>query len=439
MAIDDYRKSGVSFKGVTKDNYDMAKKLNDLGKEQADIYKQQGAVLGTITGAFGNLNKAAEDYKQAMEGNLDLSEEQVEKLKEAVEKSEKLGDAITDLAPGLVSMAQGAQAFAASMTTALGPIGLILATVYLLYKAISGVAEAIADVRKDLGVSAIEAVKIKAALFGISKVAALSGISAEEINESFSAARDNLGLGTREALGLSLALSKTAMRTGQTADNLTTTLSIMESVSSASREALLAQIETTGEMIQQASLAPGDIFKDIAENAEFFATSMKAGTNNVMKTAIEARKLGLNLSTVAKISESLLDFESSIEKQMEASVLLGRQLNLDKARQLSFMDDQEGMMREILRQVGGEAEFERLKGFQRRALADAVGVDVAELAKLARQREGAATGVTVAKTTEEKSLSVAEESLIVLKDVRNDITGVRSEAKKTNQELAAGG
>ena len=198
-------------------------------------------------------------------------------------------------------------------------------------------------------------------------------------------------------------------------------------------------MEANALAIELKGIAPEAVFNDLAENAEFFATSMKAGTNNVMKTAIEARKLGLNLSTVAKISESLLDFESSIEKQMEASVLLGRQLNLDKARQLSFMDDQEGMMREILRQVGGEAEFERLKGFQRRALADAVGVDVAELAKLARQREGAATGVTVAKTTEEKSLSVAEESLIVLKDVRNDITGVRSEAKKTNQELAAGG
>ena len=121
---------------------------------------------------------------------------------------------------------------------------------------------------------------------------------------------------------------------------------------------------------------------------------------------------------------------------MEASVLLGRQLNLDKARQLSFMDDQEGMMREILRQVGGEAEFERLKGFQRRALADAVGVDVAELAKLARQQEGAATGVQVAKTTEEKSLSVQEKSLNVLFDIRDETSNQVKETKKTNASLA---
>ena len=99
------------------------------------------------------------------------------------------------------------------------------------------------------------------------------------------------------------------------------------------------------------------------------------------------------------------------------------------------MDDQEGMMREILKQVGGEAEFEKLRGFQRRALADAVGVNVEELARLARQKEGAAAGAEAAQTTEQKSLSVAQESLVVLKDVRNDITDVRTETKKQTVEL----
>ena len=100
------------------------------------------------------------------------------------------------------------------------------------------------------------------------------------------------------------------------------------------------------------------------------------------------------------------------------------------------MDDQEGMMREILRQVGGEAEFERLKGFQRRALADAVGVDVAELAKLARQQEGAATGVAVAKTTEEKSLGVQEKMLHNLEDISGNSKRTYEETKKTNTSLA---
>ena len=36
------------------------------------------------------------------------------------------------------------------------------------------------------------------------------------------------------------------------------------------------------------------------------------------------------MSAVSSITESLLDFETSIEKSMEASMLLGRSINTDK-------------------------------------------------------------------------------------------------------------
>jgi len=410
MAKDDYKKSGASFKGVTKDNYDMAKKLNDLGKESADIYKQQGAILGTITGAFGNLNKAAEDYKAAMEGNLDLSEDQVKKLKEGVEDSQKMGGAITELAPGLVSMAQGAQAFGAAMSTALGPIGLVVAAFVLTYKLITGITGKIAETRKDLGVSAGEAIKIEAAFFGLSKAAALSGLSSDDLKESFAAARQNLGASKDEAIGLSLSLSQTAMRTGQNADQLTKTLSLMESVSGASRDSLLSQIELTGEMIQQSGLIPADIFRDVAENTEHFAAFAKDGGDNIVKSAMAAKKLGLNLANVSSIAEGLLDFESSIEAQMEASMLLGREINMDRARMLSLTGDHEGMMKEILKQVGGEAAFSKMNVLQRRALARSAATDVETLSRLVKNQGQTATASAmkedpgsekVAKTMEE--------------------------------------
>tara|TARA_R110000782_G_scaffold148439_2_gene241176 strand:- start:210 stop:815 length:606 start_codon:yes stop_codon:yes gene_type:complete len=181
----------------------------------------------------------------------------------------------------------------------------------------------------------------------------------------------------------------------------------MESISDASREALLAQIETTGQMIEQAGLAPGDIFKDLADNAEAFAGFAKDGGMNVIKTAMAAKKLGLNMSAVSSITEGLLDFESSIEKQMEASVLLGRQLNLDRARQLALTGDQVGMMKEVLKQVGGEAEFNKMNVLQRRALAESVGTNVEQLSRLVRNQTATNTGRTVAgkKDNTEKVLS----------------------------------
>ena len=90
------------------------------------------------------------------------------------------------------------------------------------------------------------------------------------------------------------------------------------------------------------------------------------------------------------------DFETSIEKQMEASLLLGRQINLDRARQLALTGDQEGMLQEILKQVGGEAEFNRLNVLQRRALAESVGQSVENLSRLVRNNTATTTAGVVA-------------------------------------------
>ena len=144
------------------------------------------------------------------------------------------------------------------------------------------------------------------------------------------------------------------------------------------------QIRTNAAMIEAAGVAPALVMKDIAENAEFFATFAKDGGKNLIGAGIAARKLGLDMSAVKSVTESLLDFETSIEASMNASLLLGRQINTDKARQLAFTGDQKGLMEEIQRLVGSEAEFTEMTYYQRDALAKAVGMSVEQLARTVR-------------------------------------------------------
>jgi hypothetical protein len=277
-----------------------------------------------------------------------------------------------------------------NFTTMLGPIGMIVGIAFMLGKIFLDIAKAVADTRKELGVSVSEAVKLNIAFKGLAFAGKAIGLEAEDFKESFTAARSELGATTDEALALSFNMAKVAMGTGTTASELAKVLSVMESVSSASRDSLLSQIETNRQLIEQAGLAPGDIFKDIADNAEHYAQFTRQGSDSLLRAAIGAKKLGLNMSAVAGITESLLDFESSIENQLTASLLLGRQINLDRARQLAITGDQEGMMQEILRQVGGEAEFNRMNVIQRKALADSVGVEVEQLARLVRNNAATA-------------------------------------------------
>ncbi len=253
-------------------------------------------------------------------------------------------------------------------------------------------ANAVADTRKELGVSSFEAGQITAQLGAASAVGKLFGLSSSDIKESFTAISGTLG-GIEKATGASaLNFAMFSMKLGVAPQQAADLLKQMESVSGASRATLMAQLESTKELIRQQGVAPGPVLRDISENAEFFAKFSKAGSNNMAMAAANARKLGTNLSTVSQISDSLLDFESSINAQMEASVMLGREINLDRARELNYMGQQSEMLDEIIRQVGSEAEFNAMLPHQRMALAQAIGTNVQELSKLVAEEETAATG-----------------------------------------------
>lgn len=176
---------------------------------------------------------------------------------------------------------------------------------------------------------------------------------------------------------------------GVSAETSATLVGQMEALSDLSRDQLMNQIKVNSQLARGAGVSPAVVMEDIASNTEFFAQHAKDGGDNIFRAAIEARKLGLSMDAVASTTESLLDFESSIESQLQASMLLGREINLDRARQLAFTGEQEELMREVKSIVGSEAEFTQMNVIQRKALADAIGLNVEQLSKLVREEETA--------------------------------------------------
>tara|TARA_Y100000310_G_scaffold28051_1_gene26677 strand:- start:43 stop:2067 length:2025 start_codon:yes stop_codon:yes gene_type:complete len=141
--------------------------------------------------------------------------------------------------------------------------------------------------------------------------------------------------------------------------------------------------------MKKEGLSASKVMGDMASHSEFMALHMKAGGKNIKDAAKFAAKLGLDLGVAESMANKLLDWESSIEAEMEASMLLGRQINLDKARQLAFTGDIEGMMRAVKDQVGGEAEFTRMNVVQRQSLADAIGLSGDKLAEFMKDQNSA--------------------------------------------------
>ena len=114
------------------------------------------------------------------------------------------------------------------------------------------------------------------------------------------------------------------------------------------------------------------MLKDIAASSETVAKFTKGTGENLFEAAVIARQFGDNIDSVAKSARGVLDFESSIQAELEASVLLGQQINLQRARQLALNKDLVGFQDEIKNQLGDIGDFSELNVFQQEALAKAL-------------------------------------------------------------------
>ena len=360
------------------------------------------------------------------EGDLDGAKKLLKNKQKMIKKEKEFGRAVNEIFPGVTGIMEGVERSAKGMAGILGPASMAVAVFILLAKFALNYAKAIADTRKELGVSVGTAMKLNAENFKLGKLASLYGLELEDVKSAQNTILKDLGGSVDEALKLSVNFARTSAATGQTSDELGKTLSIMESISSASRDVLLNQIRANAAMIEAQGVAPGLVMRDIAANAEFFAEFAKDGGKNLIMAGTAARKLGLDMSAVADATNSLLEFESSIESSMEASLLLGRQINTDRARMLALTGDQEGLMKEIQRIAGSEQDFNQMNVLQRRALAKSVGQSVEGLARIVRNNQAGATGAAAGGAMG----SMAEKQLSAQKQMVEGIHQVADNTRK---------
>jgi molybdenum cofactor biosynthesis enzyme len=74
----------------------------------------------------------------------------------------------------------------------------------------------------------------------------------------------------------------------------------------------------------------------IGKSSASVRLTLKNSVVELAKAASQAKKMGVEMSKLEDISNSLLNFEDSIAKEMEAELLIGRDINLEKARQFAL-------------------------------------------------------------------------------------------------------
>lgn len=132
------------------------------------------------------------------------------------------------------------------------------------------------------------------------------------------------------------------------------------------------------------------VLKDVLKIEGQLAAQYKNDPILIANAVTQARKLGMTLEQTKSVSNSLLDFESSIANELEAELLTGMDLNLEKARYLALQGKSAEAAQELMNNLGpnGLAKFQSMNVLQQEALAKSIGMSADDLGNaLVKQKQ----------------------------------------------------
>ena len=124
------------------------------------------------------------------------------------------------------------------------------------------------------------------------------------------------------------------------------------------------------------------VMKDIADAGAATLLTTDKFPGGIEKAAYQTRRFGLSMAMVNSAAESLLDFESSIQAELQAELLTGRELNLERARAAALTGDTATLAEEVRKNAGSIAEFTAMSVPAQKALAQAMGLSRDEVAQM---------------------------------------------------------
>lgn len=133
--------------------------------------------------------------------------------------------------------------------------------------------------------------------------------------------------------------------------------------------------------------ASNELFKEAASITGQIAMNLGNNPAAIAKAVGEAKRLGITLDQARDMAMGTLDFENSIQKEMEAQVLTGKAINLNRARELAFAGKFKEAAEDMLNQEGIREAFATGNVLAQQAAAEAVGMSVDQLADAYRNRE----------------------------------------------------
>ncbi len=130
-----------------------------------------------------------------------------------------------------------------------------------------------------------------------------------------------------------------------------------------------------------------ELLKSISNLSAGILIKFQNNPKALAEAVVQAKKLGLSLEQVDKIGDSMLDWETSIEKELQAELITGKKLNFERARAAALTGDQAALMQEVAAQAGSLEEYQNMNVIAQKSLAEAFGMSREEMSEMLLKQE----------------------------------------------------
>jgi len=358
-------------------------------EQETRIEKLLGLGGASVAGTKAALDKLGFGGLASALG-LDEVQEKMREVAEEIEKSEGYTGGFSDKMKVLkAGISEAGTQFKQSLKD---PAAIATFLIKEMISALQGADKATGELAKSFGTSYSEAASLRNELNTVANLSGDVNINTAALQKSLVAI--NKELGTASSLNGELLKDFT---------QLTTVAGYTEEAALGLSKITLATgtdlSKNTSEILGQAvafnatnglALNEKEIVEGVAKASAATTLSLGMQPGKLAKAVAQSKALGVSLDQVESISQSLLNFESSISAELEAELLTGKNLNLEKARLAALNGDIATVAEEIAKQTGSAADFTKMNVIQQEALAKSVGMSREDLAKSLIEREALA-------------------------------------------------
>ena len=351
--------------------------LDALKKEEASL-KRVNDAMGLSGGALKSINKL---FGGALGNTEEILENTTKRLK-ALDEENKLTGGLGDKLKGMAIVADevGKQL----MSKLHDPLTYI--------KIALDYSTQINKFQKEMGLSYTQAASLRGEMTEIAAASGNMAVNSKRVTETFMTLNKEFGTASttlatmfpevvEEATKLQHLMGLSAKSTAEFAKMAIVSGKPLKNIKEDTIGAVKAAEAETGarlnikEVMEATGKISGQIKAQLAANPEAIA-----------KAVAVAKQFGMELKDIEASAKNLLQFESSIEAELKAELLTGKQLNLERARLAALTGDYETLAREINEQVGTFADFSKMNVLQQDALAASLGMTSDQLSEQLLQK-----------------------------------------------------